>query len=64
MNGEEEQVRRFEPSLADMRNIRAHGNPFGSGQIGGLIELVRDLIEFACRDRIEQMWRIENASRS
>jgi hypothetical protein len=41
-----------DPSLADMRNVRMHGNPFGSGYRSGLLELVRDLIEYAYRDRI------------
>jgi hypothetical protein len=38
------------PGLADMRNVRAHGNPFGSGFEAGLLELVRDLIAYAYRD--------------
>lgn len=38
------------PTLAEMRNIRAHGNPFGSGFEAGLLELVRDLIVYAYRD--------------
>lgn len=37
------------PSLADIRNTRAHGNPFGSGFEAGLLELVRDLIACAYR---------------
>jgi len=41
-----------DPNLADMRNVRAHVNPFGSGYQSGLLELVRDLIEYAYRDRI------------
>jgi hypothetical protein len=41
-----------DPNLADMRNVRAHGNPFGSGYQSGLLELMRDLIEYAYRDRI------------
>jgi hypothetical protein len=41
-----------DPNLADMRNVRAHGHPFGSGYMSGLLELVRDLIEYAYRDRI------------
>jgi hypothetical protein len=41
-----------DPNLADMRNVRAHGNPFGSGYQSGLLELVRDLIEYAYRNRI------------
>jgi hypothetical protein len=41
-----------EPSLAAMRNARAHGNPFGSGHVAGLLELTRDLILYAYRDVI------------
>lgn len=36
-----------DPNLAEMRNVRAHGNPYGSGYQSGLLELVRDLIEYA-----------------
>lgn len=38
-----------EPSLADVRNGLAHGDPFGALPVAGLLELVRDLIEFAYR---------------
>lgn len=41
-----------DPKLAEMRNVRMHGNPFGSGYQSGLLEVVRDLIEYAYRDRI------------
>jgi hypothetical protein len=41
-----------DPSLADMRNVRMHGNPFESGYRSGLPEVVRDLIEYAYRNRI------------
>jgi hypothetical protein len=41
------------PSLADMRNAEMHGNPFGSGYRSGLLEVVRDLIEYAYRDAIQ-----------
>lgn len=64
INGGKEKIVRFEPSLADMRNGRAHGNPFESALTAGLIELVRDLMEFAYRKRIEEMRRIENAVRT
>lgn len=37
------------PSLADMRNSRAHGNPFENAAVPGLLEIVRDLIEYAYR---------------
>lgn len=40
------------PSLADIRNKQAHGDPFDGFPIGGLLELVRDLIEYAYRDLI------------
>ena len=40
------------PSFAELRNIRAHGNPFGSGYLPGFPEVVRDLIEYAYRDKI------------
>ena len=46
------------PSLADMRNVRAHGNPFGSGYQSGLLEVARDLIEYAYRDAI---WQVKKA---
>jgi len=39
-----------DPSLAGIRNTRAHGNPFGSGMQAGLLELIRDLIEYAYRN--------------
>jgi hypothetical protein len=47
-----------DPNLADMRNARAHGNPFGSDYRSGLLEFVRDLIEYAYRRRIEEMRRL------
>lgn len=40
------------PSLTEVRNVMAHGNPFGSGYRSGLLELVRDLIEYAYRENI------------
>lgn len=43
-----------DPSLSDMRNNRAHGNPFGSGLEAGLLELIRDLTDYAYRDMIVQ----------
>jgi len=46
------------PSLAGLRNVRAHGNPFGSDYRSGLLELVRDLIEYAYRDQIAEMRRL------
>lgn len=46
------------PTLAEMRNIRAHGNPFGSGFEAGLLELVRDLIVYAYRDTVSNSERL------
>lgn len=41
------------PSLAERRNQAAHGDPFGGGwPCSGTLELIRDLIEYAYRDRI------------
>jgi hypothetical protein len=39
-----------EPSLADLRNDSAHGAPFDGFPQSGLLELVRDLIDYAYRD--------------
>lgn len=41
------------PSLLNIRNSMAHGDPFGSGAAPDLLELCRDLIEFAYRDNVE-----------
>jgi hypothetical protein len=41
-----------EPSLAGIRNKQAHGDPFDGLPVGGLLELVRDLIAYAYRDFI------------
>ena len=38
------------PSLADRRNDLAHGYPFDGFPVSGLLELIRDLIEYAYRD--------------
>ncbi|WP_293682825.1 hypothetical protein [uncultured Phenylobacterium sp.] len=38
------------PTLADRRNAMAHGDPFEGLPVGGLLELVRDLIEYAYRE--------------
>lgn len=40
------------PSLAEIRNRQAHGDPFDGLPYGGLLELVRDLIQYAYRDMI------------
>lgn len=38
------------PSLSDLRNDSAHGAPFDGFLQAGLLELVRDLIDYAYRD--------------
>lgn len=43
-----------EPTLADRRNLLAHGDPFDGWPTAGLIELVRDLINYAYRDYIAE----------
>lgn len=40
------------PTLAERRNSLAHGDPFDGLPTGGLLELVRDLINYAYRDYI------------
>jgi len=40
------------PSLAERRNLLAHGDPFDGFPCGGLLELVRDLIVYAYRASI------------
>jgi hypothetical protein len=40
------------PSLANIRNDLAHGYPFDGLPCSGLLEVVRDLIEYAYRDMI------------
>jgi hypothetical protein len=42
------------PSLAERRNALAHGDPFEGLPTGGLLELVRDLINFAYRHHIAE----------
>ena len=42
------------PTLAERRNTLAHGDPFDGLPTGGLLELVRDLINFAYRDYIAE----------
>ncbi len=41
-----------QPSLSRRRNSMAHGDPFDGLPVGGLLELVRDLINYAYRDFI------------
>ena len=40
------------PTLAERRNTLAHGDPFEGLPTGGLLELARDLINYAYRDHI------------
>jgi hypothetical protein len=42
------------PSLAEIRNKQAHGDPFDGLPYGGLLELVRDLIAYAYRDFVKE----------
>ncbi|MBN7807757.1 MULTISPECIES: hypothetical protein [Agrobacterium] len=42
------------PTLAERRNTLAHGDPFEGLPTGGLLELVRDLINFAYRHYIAE----------
>lgn len=42
------------PTLAERRNSLAHGDPFEGWPTGGLLELVRDLINFAYRGYIAE----------
>lgn len=42
------------PTLAERRNALAHGDPFDGLPTSGLLELVRDLINFAYRDYIAE----------
>jgi len=42
-----------EPGLAQIRNSLAHGDPFDGFPQGGLLELVRDLIQYAYRDMVQ-----------
>jgi hypothetical protein len=43
-----------QPTLAERRNKLSHGDPFDGLPTGGLLELVRDLINFAYRDYIAE----------
>lgn len=47
------------PTLAERRNKLAHGDPFDGLPTGGLLELVRDLINFAYRDYIAEAASLE-----
>jgi hypothetical protein len=41
-----------EPSLAQRRNAMAHGDPFDGQLTAGLLELVRDLIDYGYRQNV------------
>jgi hypothetical protein len=43
------------PTLAERRNSLAHGDPFDGLPTGGLLELVRDLINFAYRHYVAEV---------
>jgi hypothetical protein len=40
--------------LSDIRNALAHGDPFDSLPWSGLLELVRDLIQYAYRTYLQE----------
>ena len=42
------------PTLAERRNSLAHGDPFEGLPTGGLLELARDLVNYAYRDYIAE----------
>src|SRR5665213_3550076 len=44
-------------TVAEIRNSLAHGDPFDGLPWSGLLELVRDLIEYAYRDYIAESTR-------
>ena len=46
------------PTLAERRNTLAHGDPFEGLPTGGLLELVRDLINFVYRDYVAETARL------
>lgn len=46
------------PSLSDLRNGMAHGDPFDALPVGGLLELVRDLVMFAYRHYLAEAPRV------
>lgn len=50
------------PTLADRRNSLAHGDPFDGLPTGGLLELVRDLINFAYRHYIAEFHGLASAA--
>jgi hypothetical protein len=50
------------PNLAERRNSLAHGDPFDGLPTGGLLELVRDLINFAYRHYIAEFEGLASAA--
>lgn len=50
------------PTLAERRNSLAHGDPFNGLPTGGLLELVRDLINFAYRHYIAEFEGLTSAA--
>lgn len=52
------------PSLTERRNALAHGDPFEGLATGGLLELVRDLINFAYRHNIAEAESIGSSAGS
>lgn len=45
-------------TIAEIRNMAAHGYPFDGLPRGGLLELVRDLILYAYRDMIAELYAL------
>lgn len=45
-------------TLAGIRNSLAHGDPFDGLPWGGLLELIRDLIEYAYRSYLQEIKRV------
>lgn len=50
------------PTLAERRNAMAHGGPFDGLPTGGLLKLVRDLINYAYRDYVAEARGVGNAA--
>jgi hypothetical protein len=50
------------PTLAERRNSLAHGDPFDGLPTGGLLELVRDLINFVYRHYIAEFKGLASAA--
>jgi len=53
-HGESSSGNASRPTLADIRNSLAHGDPFDGLPWSGLLELVRDLIEYAYRFYLQE----------